>query len=420
MNVLILTPGLPYPAHQGGALRNLGLLQGMAQAGHIVTLMSFADTDTPDTTPLHTWCSQVYTFTLPQRSPATRIRDVLLTGHADLARRLESPAFRSRLASVLLSQHFDLVQFEGLEMAIYMQQVRNAQPAANLIYDAHNAESALQQIIADVAIGRPIAAGSRAISSPGKIAGTVYSRIQARRIATFERAACLAADGVIAVSEEDAAALRPFRLHGDVHVLPNGIFTDDYTTVSPLELGTEVLVFTGKMDYRPNVDAMHWFVGNILPRITGRRPNAKLYIVGQKPHHSLTGLADTGHVEVTGWVAQVQPFLAAAAVYIAPLRMGSGTRLKILEAMATGRAVVATRAAAAGLSAQAQAALVLADDETGFAQAVLDLLGDPARRVTLGAQARAVVTAQYDWKALTPCLHTIHQTIRQAADHARR
>src|SRR5690606_2240837 len=133
------------------------------------------------------------------------------------------------------------------------------------------------------------------------------------------------------------------------------------------------------MDYRPNVDAMQWFTGSVLPLIHERIPDARLYIVGQKPHASLQTLREMDQVEVTGWVAEIQPFLHAAGVYIAPLRMGSGTRLKILEAMAAGCAVVATSIAVAGLQAEARRAMIIADSEGNFANAVIRLLQDPSQ-----------------------------------------
>ncbi|MFN8448499.1 MAG: glycosyltransferase [Anaerolineae bacterium] len=170
-------------------------------------------------------------------------------------------------------------------------------------------------------------------------------------------------------------------------------------------------MFTGKMDYRPNVDAMQWFSGDILSLIRAQCPDARLYIVGQKPHTSLHTLREDDHVEVTGWVAQVQPFLHAAQVYVAPLRMGSGTRLKILEAMAAGCAVVATTAAVAGLEREAREALVVADSETAFADGVIRLLNDAKQRRTLGEQAQRVVRKYYDWSALIPCLIDIYRDV---------
>ena len=401
MHILLLTPALPYPPHQGGALRNYGILRGLREAGHHITLFSFSE-QSADGTPLSALCAEIVTVKAPARTTARRLRDLMLSGHPDLARRLETPESRAQLVQLVTQTRFDLIQFEGLEMAIYLPLVRQLQPQAKLIYDAHNAEYALQRVIAQVET-----------KSRKRLAAAAYSQVQASRIFSFEKQICAAADGVIAVSEEDAAALKPFRADGKIHVLPNGIFVGDYTQPPQqrLELGDHVLVFTGKMDYRPNVDAMQWFANDVLPLILASLPDTRLYIVGQKPHASLDALRSLDHIEVTGWVAEIQPFLHAASVYVAPLRMGSGTRLKILEALAAGCAVVATNPAVAGLRDDTRQHLLIADSERAFADAVIRLLNDPVERARLGAASRGVVRQHYDWSALIPCLLTIYKDI---------
>lgn len=400
MRVLILTPSLPYPPHQGASIRNFGIIHGLRHAGHDVTLLSFHENGLAiDSTPLATLCARVETVPPPSRPPTSRLRDLLLSSQPDLARRLDSPAFRERLQTLLNETRFDLVQFEGLEMAIYLAQAHAAQPEAKLCYDAHNAEYALQSVIFDV---------DR--RTPSRWLAAVYSLVQMRRIAHFEREICQSVDCVIAVSDEDAGSLRPFRPDGRIGVVPNGIFASDYEDDRQrLDLGEHVLMFTGKMDYRPNVDAIRWFASAILPQVRRQVPDARLYIVGQKPHRSVQALRDQEHVEITGWVADVKPFLHAADVYVAPLRMGSGTRLKILEAMAAGCAVVATPIAASGLQPETREALLIAEGETTLTTAIVGLLQDPARRQALGEAARAVVRQHYDWSALIPCLLNIYK-----------
>lgn len=409
MRILLLTSALPYPSHQGGALRTFGLIRGLAEAGHKIILLSFAEPGilAPDS-PLHSLCVRVETVKPPHRSRSRRLLDLMLTRQPDLARRLESAAFRRALSALLREGQFDLVQAESLEMAIYLDQVRREQPSARRIYDAFNAESRLQALIAAVE--------TRDLK---RFPAALYSQIQAGRIAKLEREICSTVDAVITVSEEDARALEPFarssaQAGNRIHVLPNGIFTADYARTDDsvsLDLGEYPLVFTGKMDYRPNVDAMNWFVSSILPQVQAEFPEAKLVIVGQKPHTSLQAIAKPGVVEITGWVPAVQPFLHAAKVYVAPLRMGSGTRLKLLEAMAAGCAIVATPAAAEGLNAEVQSAMLLAEDADSFAQSIVRLLRQPALRQERGAQAQAVVRQHYDWAALTPCLLSIYKDV---------
>jgi glycosyltransferase involved in cell wall biosynthesis len=390
MRILMLTPSLPYPPHQGGALRNYGILHGLHAEGHQTTLLSFNGNHQP--TPLDTLCTRVETVPAPVRTQAQRIRDMIVSSQPDLTRRLASSAFRQRLIEILGAETFDLVQFEGLEMAGYLPDVRQHQPSAKLCYDAHNAEYRLQENIFEV---------DR--SDPRRWPAAAYSFIQARRIKQVEREICQLADCVLAVSEEDAASLLPFRSDNRVAVIPNGIFSGGYNgSLEQLDLGPHALVFTGKMDYRPNVDAMLWFAAEVLPLIKMQLPDVRLYIVGQKPHRRLEALRDNEHIALTGWVADVAPFLHAAAVYVAPLRMGSGTRLKILEAMAAGCAITATPLAAAGLPDEARSALVIAETAAQMSEAITDLLQNQEQRAKLGSMAKAVVYKHYDWSVLIP------------------
>ncbi|MCS6834560.1 MAG: glycosyltransferase [Anaerolineae bacterium] len=398
MRTLIVTSSLPYPPASGGALRAYGIIQGLAHAGHDLTLLSFHDgTPDPTQTPLAHLCRAIVTVpSPPPRHHTQRLRDLLLSNRADIACRLYSPVFEARLAE-LLRQPYDLIQFEGIEIGLYMPQARRAAPQAQIIFDTFNAEADLQAMMARIERAQPV-----------RWPAALYSWIQAQRIVNYEGALCRMADGVIAVSVEDQTVLRAYRNDGKTFVLPSGIFVQDYQAKEHAQLPAHALVFTGKMDYRPNVDAMLWFHKTILPRL----PQAHLVIVGQKPTPRLQTLAQRGRVSLTGWVDSVTPYLRAAQVYVAPLRMGSGTRLKLLEAMACGCAIVATSTAASGLSEQARAAMLLADDACSFAQAVQSLLDNPERRAALGQQARAAVAEAYDWPRLIPRLLAIYAEVQ--------
>ncbi|HLV34667.1 MAG TPA: glycosyltransferase [Spirillospora sp.] len=403
MRILMLTPALPYPPHQGGALRNFGLIHGLHAAGHQITLLSFAEGNHVTTnTPLAALCQQIEIIEAPARSAQQRLRDMLVSQQPDLALRLVSREFRQCLIEILQSQPFDLVQFEGLEMAGYLPIIRQYQPATKLCYDAHNAEFALQQGIFEVDLRQPKRWPSAA-----------YSFVQARRIARYERDVCQQVDCVLAVSAEDAASLQRFRHDNRVYVIPNGIFVRQYEAVNARlpDLGPCALIFTGKMDYRPNVDAMLWFASDILPQVRSIMPDVRLYVVGQKPHPRLEVLRDHDHIVLTGWVPEVTPYLHAAAVYIAPLRMGSGTRLKILEAMAAGCAIVATTLAAAGLPDEARRSLMIVDDPQQMAGAIVQLLQNAPQRAEMGAAAQAAVYRHYDWSVLIPDLLRAYQEI---------
>lgn len=399
MKILIVTTSLPYPPASGGAIRVYGIVRGLAQAGHSITLMALHEGKlNPQETPLKDYCAQIITAPPPKRSKTARLRDLLLTRQPDIARRLYSDALAQRLRELLQTERFDVIQFEAIEAVCYLPIAQEAQPSAKIVFDTFNAEYVLQRVIYEI---------DR--TELKRLPLALYSLIQAGRIKRYEGAMCRRADAVIAVSPEDADALRIFRADKNVPIVPSGIFVDDYSKSAEQPLKPNTIVFTGKMDYRPNVDAMLWFSEAIFPKIQQAIPDVKLAIVGQQPHARLAPLRENPSITLTGWVESVQPYLTSAAVYIAPLRMGSGTRLKLLEAMAMECAIVATTTAAAGLLPEVKATMRIADDADTFAQQVIGLLKDSAARTAAGAQTRAQVKRFYDWSAIIPRLIEVYR-----------
>ena len=403
MRILFVTASYPYPPASGGALRVYGLLKGLRARGHKLTLLAFHDgEDDPQDSPLAECCHRIITVPPPERTRSDRIRDLILTRVPDIARRLYSEAFAAELQNLLTSKRFDLIQFEAIEVAYYLPLARKYQPDAKICFDTFNAEYVLQRVIAEID------------SQDAKNwVAAVYSFVQSRRIKRFEREMCRKADCVIAVSPEDATALRDFRDDRRVFIVPSGIFVNDYVENGEpdLDLRQNALVFTGKMDYRPNVDAMLWFAEAILPLVQEEVPDVHVYVVGQKPHARLEPLRDNPAFTLTGWVDSVKPYLRAADVYIAPLRMGSGTRLKLLEAMASKCAIVATKIAATGLVPEAQKTMIINDRPEMTARAIVHLLRNPQVRHQLGEDAFEQVSRHYDWSVLVPGIIAAYKEI---------
>jgi polysaccharide biosynthesis protein PslH len=236
--------------------------------------------------------------------------------------------------------------------------------------------------------------------------GRLLYGAQYRRMLRYEGRTLARFDGVLAVSEVDGqtfARLYPGAVRQPVHVVQTGVDTDYFTpTASPRpQAPGRSLVFTGSMDWLPNEDAMQFFCRDVLPLVRAEAPDATLTIVGRAPTPAVKRLADDhAGVHVTGRVDDVRPFVRDAAVYIVPLRIGGGTRLKIFEAMAMGKAVVSTTVGAEGLPVVDGTHVVLADDPRAFADAIVGLMRDPARRATLESAARALVVERYDWSAV--------------------
>ena len=387
MDILFITTSLPYPPNTGGAIRAHGIIEGLRLVGHCITLLCFHEGDIPANLGI-----TIHPIPIPHRSKWDRLKTLLFTRQADISKRLYSDGFAQKLIDLLSEHHYDLIQFEGIEAGCYLPIAKHHQPSAKLVFDTFNAEYMLQRNIFEI---------DR--QNPKRLPMAVYSYLQIGRIKRYEKHLCALADAIIAVSEEDAVLLRPLGSADKIHVVSSGIWVNQYAeNPAPIALSHPALVFTGKMDYRPNVDAMVWFVEDILPLIQQKIVDVHLYIVGQQPHARLEGFKNHPHITITGKVDSVLPYLYGADVYIAPLRMGSGTRLKLLEAMACGCAIISTTIAASGLNETVKSALILADTPSDMAQYILNLLDNQQKRTTMGDLAKHHVATAYDWSAILP------------------
>ncbi len=406
--ILILTPQLPYPPHQGTSLRNYHIIRGLAQR-HTITLLSFLEenqsAEEEAIRPLRELCHRIETVPVPQRSTAARVGQMLTSPRPDMAHRLYSALFNLKLRQLLAENRFDIVQIEGIELARAISIVRSMSPQSKIVFDNHNAETELQR--------RNLQTDLR---QPRRWAAAGYSAVQVRRLYHFERWACEQADAVVAVSEADQVhlqALMPGR-ETAVYAIPNSIDVDGYQDLSNIgdwnNFPHHDLIFMGKMDYRPNVDAVLWFGNEVWPGIRRGKPDATWVIVGQKPHARLDRLRDLEGVSVTGWVESVQPFLAGAAVFLLPFRVGSGTRLKLIEAMAAGKAIVSTLIGAEGFPVQHKREIYLGETAAELETAVLYLLTHPEERERLGQAARTFAR-RYDWRVVVPQFEQVYAQI---------
>ncbi|ABQ91949.1 glycosyltransferase family 4 protein [Roseiflexus sp. RS-1] len=420
MKILLLSPYPPYPPRGGGAMRIYQIIRGLAQR-HSLTCLTFVPDAAAEQAlaPLRDLCRLITVRGPAPRSLLRRAWTTLASPFPDMALRNASPAFRALLCDLVAREHVDIVQAESIEMASYLIELaRNAGASSSIVQrpllalDQFNAEYVLQKraAITDLRAAFTLADPVR------RGAGGVYSLIQWIKLAHYERRILQICDAVIVVSEEDRKALE--RLGGTCRaVVPNGVdttffsretLTGDHRT--PLSYAAPVMVFSGTLDFRPNIDAIVWFIEAVLPRIHARRPDVQLLVVGRRPAPILRRLAEQGRLILTGEVSDVRPFLAGAAVYIVPMRIGGGIRLKVLEAFALEAPVVSTTLGVEGIAGLRDGVhCLLADTPQQFADAVVRLLDDPALRRILGAAGRRLARAEYDWKAIIPRLEAVYQ-----------
>lgn len=234
-------------------------------------------------------------------------------------------------------------------------------------------------------------------------------------MARVERLYLQKADHVLTVSDSDRDDFSKFVAPHKITTIPTGVDIDYFNSTRASGSGQpSTLVFTGSMDWMPNEDAILYFAEKVLPDIRGRVPGVTLRVVGRKPSPRVQALANgNSGIEVTGTVPDIRPYLESACVYVVPLRIGGGTRIKIFEAMAMGKAVVSTSIGAEGLPVTHGENIILADKPEDMAEAVARLLSNAKERTRIATAARKLVRTRYSWSAVTEVLNsTLTDTVR--------
>jgi glycosyltransferase involved in cell wall biosynthesis len=225
-------------------------------------------------------------------------------------------------------------------------------------------------------------------------------RIERGLALRLERRACASVNAVLTCSERDSESLLRISPHAQIAIAPNSIDTEYYLPAATDDGAT--IMFVGAMDWAPNRDAINFFVRESLPRLLELAPHARLVVVGRNPPADFTRhFEGIPAISFTGTVPDPRPLLARAAVTIVPLRIGSGTRMKILEAAAMAKPAVSTTIGAEGLAFARGTEIILADDPVEFAKEVADLLHDKDRRRAIGDAARRLAVQRYSIPALT-------------------
>jgi polysaccharide biosynthesis protein PslH len=384
MQILWVKGGKLLPVDTGGKIRSYNILRHLAR-NHQVTLLSYygggRDRDyeariresLPGTETIYTaapeatWAQSFdYIFRLPAKAPYA-------------VTRFTHPRVRRTVTEWLAGRRFDIAVCDFLSASLNFP----LRPAVPAVLFQHNVETVLWRRLAKV--------------EPTLIRRLSY-RIEAAKMARYEQKALANFDHVIAVSENDRNQMLVFHPNCAITVVPTGVDTEQYAGVPAAAADPPVVVFTGSMDWEPNQDAVEYFCRDIWPSVVAAFPNARFQIVGRNPHGRVRRLAGSS-VEVTGTVPSVAQYLRDATVVVVPLRIGGGTRLKIFEAMAMGKALVSTSIGAEGLDVVHGRDLLLADAPTDFAAGILNLLRDSAlrHRLELAAAAQA---RRYDWERI--------------------
>lgn len=403
MKLLFVTPFLPSPARFGGQRRLDGLMRTLAKS-HDVSLISFTATDEFREMSLEAtraYCREVEVF--PDMEHVSRRDKRLLQArsllslhsyeHLLVARRTE---FLARLQQLADSGRFDIVQVEFVQMAALQFRLPRGRRFRTVL-DEHNIEFDIVKRTASANVSR---------------ARQLYSAVDWRKLQREETAAWRWFDGVTVTSQRDGDILHSLEPSTPVSVVPNGVDVDLFRPATG-EPEPDSLLFFGAMNYYPNQDGLTYFLEQIFPLILAKRPQTKLKVVGPAPD-SVKRL-QSANIEVTGFVDAVEPYIDAASAVIVPLRLGGGTRLKIVEAMSKAKPIVSTTVGAEGIDVVDGESALLADDPARFAAHVESVLADATVQRRLGAAARKLAEERYGWPSLVAGLERFYEQVLRSS-----
>ena len=394
IRILFLSPTVPFPLTDGGRIRVFNLLKQIATKNDVTLLaLETQPTDAEGVVELQRLGVQVHLVpnapTLPPVSFGTLVKAFLRQQPITVAR-YDLPAYRLKFKELVATETFDLVHYEMFHTAQF--------------HTGTDLPGVLSQQNVDSAIWRRLS---------GETANPFYKFAywtQQLAFQRYERVLSPKFDAVTCTSDIDAAVFQRHCAQDVIEIIPNGV---DVTHYQP-DFASEVpahLIYIGSMDWYPNEDAVGFFVDEVLPRIQERVPDVRFSIVGGNPSGRVQKLAEREGVVVTGRVPEIKPYFAEATVFVVPLRIGSGTRLKILEALAMGKAIVSTSVGAEGLDLRDGEEIFITDEPAAFADAVTRLLTDVPLRRQVGENGRARVEQDYDWRSIGEKLHRLYTKI---------
>ena len=411
MKLLWLSHFVPYPATGHGALqRGHHLLKEAARRHevHVVALSppaAFRGTRDIECAveELSSFASSVKAFPLPTDRCGVRRGLSTLAACVRPApfweRWYRSGAMREHLHRLTRSVRFDLVHLDIEFLAPYLDTI----PGLPVVLNHHNVESHLLW--------------RRAAAQHGRLARAFFAR-EARKARALERAVVPRVAWNIVVSDLDGERLRELTSCANITTVANGVDVEFFQATHAASGDARSLVFAGGMDWFPNRDAITFFVSDLWPALVRDEPQRKMTVIGRNPPPAVLAAARDSRLRALGFVDDVRPHLEAASIYVCPMRVGGGTRLKILDALAMSRAIVSTEIGVEGLGLTDGEHYLRAHTPREFVSQIRRLEAEPALRQRLGESGRALVVRRYSWPRVAESLEQAYAKARRTSPAA--
>ena len=405
MRILFAATNLPIPATNGHAIRTLSIVRALASMGHEVYFTSFvSERRSEDLEPLRSYCRMIElvereVVTMAERTDYLSRAACLLRGRPYSIERFRSGPMMDKIVNELNKGECDLILSDGIYALVNIPQTK-----IPIALNTHNVEYVIYK---------------RYFRLEKSLPRKLYASAEAHLVKRAERNSCHRAAVAMACSSIDAEILGRLRPDLHVFVVPNTVDTDFYrpTESNNIQNCRPLLLFQGSMDWYPNRDAVEYFVRDTLPMVRAEIPDVRFVVAGRNPPARFQAeLTACGGVEFTGTVPDIRPYLSSATVVVVPLRLGGGTRIKILEACASGKPIVSTRIGAEGLELDDGKDIILADSPSELARAIVALLRDPTRREVIAQSARAVVIERYGNRVLEENMKNVLESVQSRKD----
>jgi sugar transferase (PEP-CTERM/EpsH1 system associated) len=401
MNILFLTPYLPYPLNNGGLIRVYHLLTNIATRHQVTLLCMEPDNEKQREGIALIKAKGIQVILIPvaasQKKENKRLYQLLslFSNKTYQYHQYYSPEMQQAITEQLDSKKYDLLMVEFSQMGYY--DITTDIPR---YVDQHNVEYEIMQ---------------RTYETEKSPLRKLLARSEWKKYRHHEIENCEKFTACLTTSKRDAEILKERSARLECHVIPNGVDSDFFSPAED-EIDPNMILFTGTISYYPNTEGILWFHQNIWPKVKELKPDATFCIAGKAPPAEVQHLAKADkQIVVTGAVDDMRDYYAKAAVVVVPLRVGGGTRLKILEGMAMGKAIISTTVGAEGIDHTEGKNILLRDEPDDFASAIAGVMDDFALRTSLGREGRVLVEQKYDWQAVGNTLCNVFESNAGAA-----
>lgn len=380
LRILLLINRVPWPVKDGGTLAHYNLIKGLSEAGCDITLAAMNTSkhqvDVSKLPIAFTRLAKLHTAFVDNRVKAWPAFKNLFTKQSYNIQRFINPAYRQILVDILTKQQFDLVLFDGLYTAPYIDVVRKHSKAIIWLRQ-HNVEFKIWETLAN---------------QTKQILKKNYIKLLTKRLKKFEQQVLPKFDAIVALTPKDVTDMQALGCKQPMFISPVGI--DFKQTVGKIAVQLKSVFHLGAMDWQPNQQAMEWFVTQVWPLVIKQEPDAIFYMAGKKMPVTFKKY-QTQNIKIMGEVDDATAFMQSKQIMVVPLFAGSGIRVKILEGMSLGKAIVTTKLGVEGIEAQNGRHVLVADDASAFANAIVELLQNQTMTEQLGNEAKQLATDQY-------------------------